>query len=98
MPRRVVLSRRVRNWVDIETEYLAARSPAAAQRLRERVAPAQQLLADHPRVGRRGSAAETRRLVMVPFVMTYREIGSDIVIVDIRHSRQAERPIANNTR
>jgi plasmid stabilization system protein ParE len=98
MPRRVVLSRRVRNWVDIETEYLAARSPAAAQRLRERVAAAQQLLGDHPRVGRRGGAAGTRRLVMVPYVMTYREIGSDIVIVDIRHSRQAERPLLNNTR
>ena len=97
MPRRVVLSRRVRNWVDIETEYLAARSPAAAQRLRERVASALQLLGAHPRVGRRGSAAGTRRLVMVPYVMTYREIGSDIVIVDIRHSRQAERPIPNNT-
>ena len=97
MPRRVVLSRRVRNWVDIETEYLAERSPAAAQRLRERIARAQQQLADHPRIGRRGSAAGTRRLVMVPYVMTYREIGTDIVIVDIRHGRQAERPVPDTT-
>src|SRR5437763_17163576 len=97
MPRRVLLSRRVRNWVDIEAEYLVARSSAAAQRFRERVASAQQLLGDYPRVGRRGSAAGTRRLVMVPYIMTYREIGADIVIVDIRHSRQAERLIPNNT-
>jgi len=34
---------------------------------------------------------------MVPYVMTYREIGADIVIVDIRHGRQADRPIPNNT-
>jgi plasmid stabilization system protein ParE len=97
MPRRVVLSRRVRNWVDIETEYLAARSPAAARRLRDRITRAQQLLADHPRIGRPGSAAGSRRLVMVPYVITYREIGTDIVIVDIRHSRQAERPVPGDT-
>jgi len=27
--------------------------------------------------------------------MTYREIGADSVIVDIRHGRQADRPIPN---
>ena len=97
MPRRVVLSRRVSNWVDIEAEYLAAHSPAAARRLHELIASAQRLLSDHPRVGRRGNAAGTRRLVIVPYVMTYRKIGSDIVIVDIRHSRQAERPIPDST-
>ena len=97
MPRRVLLSRRVRNWVDIEAEYLVAQSPAAARRLRERIVSAQQILADHPRIGRRGRAVATRRLVMLPYVMTYREIGPDIVIVDIRHSRQAERPIPDST-
>jgi plasmid stabilization system protein ParE len=96
MPRRVLLSRRVRNWIDIEAEYLVARGPAAAQRLRDRIVSAQQLLADHPRIGRRGNATGTRRVIMVPYVMTYREIGPDIVIVDIRHSRQAERPIPDN--
>lgn len=97
MPRRVLLSRRVRNWIDLETEYLAGRSPAAAQQLRERVASAQRMLADHPRIRRRGTAAGTRRLVVVPYVMTYREIGPDIVIVDTRHSRQVERPVPDNT-
>jgi plasmid stabilization system protein ParE len=93
MPRRVLLSRRVRNWVDVEAEYLVTRSPVAALQLRARIASGQQLLADHPHIGRRGTTAGTRRLVIVPYVMTYREIGPDIVIVDIRHSRQAERPI-----
>jgi len=74
-----------------------AQSPAAARQLRERIVSAQQILADHPRIGRRGRAVATRRLVMLPYVMTYREIGPDIVIVDIRHSRQAERPIPDST-
>jgi plasmid stabilization system protein ParE len=98
MPRRVLLSLRVRHWVDLETEYLATRGPAVARRLHERIASAQRLLADHPRIGRRGTAAGTRRLVIVPYVVTYREIGPDIVIVDIRHSRQAERPVPDTTR
>jgi toxin ParE1/3/4 len=91
MPRRVVLSRRVRNWIDLEVEYLSSRNPTALRRLRERISSAQQILSEHPRIGRRGNVPGTRRLVMVPYVMTYREIRPDIVIVDVRHSRQAER-------
>jgi hypothetical protein len=33
---------------------------------------------------------------MILYVLTYREIGSDIVIVDIRQGRQAERPTPSN--
>jgi plasmid stabilization system protein ParE len=97
MPRRVLLSRRVQNWVEVEAEYLAARSRAAALRFRERIASAQRLIADHPRIGRRGTTAGTRRLVVIPYLMTYREIGRDIVIVDIRHGRQAERSTPEST-
>ena len=93
MPRRVLLSRGVRNWIDLQVEYLSSRNPAPARRLREHIASAQQMLGEHPHIGRRGNAPGTRRLVMAPYVMTYREIGPDIVIVDIRHGRQAERPI-----
>jgi plasmid stabilization system protein ParE len=93
MPRRILLSRRVRNWVDIETEYLAVRSATAAGRLRERIASAQRLLADFPHVGTQGDAVGTRRFVITPYVLTYREVGPDVGIVGIRHSRQAERPI-----
>jgi toxin ParE1/3/4 len=93
MPYRVVLSRRVRNWVEIEAEDLAACSPAAARRFRERLASARRLLADHPHAGRPGNVSGTRRLVIVPYVITYRENTPNIVILDIRHSRQAERLI-----
>jgi plasmid stabilization system protein ParE len=97
MPHRVLLSRRVRNWLDVETDYLAARSPAAAQRLRERIASVQRLLADFPRAGTQAHGAGTRRFVIAPYVLTYREIGPDVIIVDIRHSRQAERPVPDET-
>jgi len=93
MPRRVVLSRRVRNWLDLENEYLASHGPAAVRHLREIIDRAQRLLGDFPQGGRRGQTPGTRRLVVAPYVLTYREIGRGVVIVDIRHSRQAERPI-----
>jgi hypothetical protein len=34
---------------------------------------------------------------VTPYVVTYREKDGDIEIMDIRHSRQAERPIPGNT-
>lgn len=97
MPRRVVLSRRVRNWIDLQVEYLSPRNPSGLRRLRERISSAQKMRSEHPRIGRHGNVPGTRRLVIVPYVMTYRETGPDIVIFDIRHSRQAERPTPDDT-
>lgn len=87
---RVVLTRRVRSWVELQAEALAERNPSAAQRFRERMATAWRLLADHPRAGRPGLVSGTRRLVILPYVITYREAAASIVILDIRHGRQAE--------
>jgi plasmid stabilization system protein ParE len=55
------------------------------------------MLSEHPRIGSRATAPGSRRLVVAPYVVTYRERGSDIEIMDIRHSRQAERPIPADT-
>jgi plasmid stabilization system protein ParE len=55
------------------------------------------MLSEHPRIGSRAAAPGNRRLVVAPYVVTYRERGSDIGIMDIRHGRQAEPPIPNNT-
>ena len=96
MPR-VILAPRARRWLHAELAYLADIHPSAARRLRERVATARRLLSEHPRIGRPGTAAGTRRLVVPPYVVTYREKGGDIEISDIRHSRQAERPIPHST-
>jgi plasmid stabilization system protein ParE len=66
---------------------------AAVRHLREIIERARCLLGDFPQTGRRGQTPGTRRLVVAPYILTYRELGGDVVLVDIRHSRQAERPI-----
>jgi plasmid stabilization system protein ParE len=93
MPRRVVYSRRAQNWIDAETEYLLVRSPRAARRFLDRLTRMERLLAEHPQAGRRHPVVGVRQLVVAPYVLRYREIGTDIAIVDIRHGRQQERPI-----
>jgi len=76
---------------------VAERNPAAARRLRERIAAAQQQLADFPQSAPRAASPGTRRLVVAPYVLTYRERGTVVEIIDVRHSRQAERPIPDDT-
>ena len=79
-----------------ELAYLAEVHPPAISRLRERLATARRMLSEHPRIGSRSAALGTRRLAVLPYVVTYREKGSDIEIMDIRHGRQAERPIPDD--
>jgi plasmid stabilization system protein ParE len=97
MPRHVAFVRRARRQLNAQLAYLAERSPAAARRLRESIATAQQRLADFPRSAPRATAPGTRRLVVGPFILTYRERGSQIEILDFRHGRQAERPVPDES-
>jgi plasmid stabilization system protein ParE len=89
----VVFVRRARRQLNAQIAYVAERNPAAAQRLRERIAAAQRQLADFPRSAPRGALPGTRRLVVAPYVLTYRERGTVVEVIDIRHGRQAEHPI-----
>jgi plasmid stabilization system protein ParE len=93
MPRQVAFVRRARRQLIAQLTYLTERNPAAAHRLRERIAAAQQQLTEIPQSAPRATAPGTRRFVVAPSVLTYRERGADIEIVDFRHGRQAERPI-----
>jgi plasmid stabilization system protein ParE len=97
MPRHVVFVRRARRQLNAQLAYLAERNPLAARRLRERIATAQQQLADFPQSAPRATAPGTRRLMVAPYVLTYRERGADVEILDFRHGRQAERPIPEET-
>ena len=92
MPR-VILAPRVRRWLNSELSYLADGGPTAVSRLRERIGTVRRLLSEFPRLGAPGTAPGTRRLVVPPYVVLYREKAGEIEIIDIRHSRQAERPI-----
>jgi toxin ParE1/3/4 len=97
MPHRVVFVRRARRQLNAQIAYVAERNPAAAQRLRERVAAARQQLADFPQSAPRADSPGTRRLVVAPYVLTYRERGAVVEIIDVRHGRQAERPIPDES-
>jgi plasmid stabilization system protein ParE len=89
MARRVLLSARAQTWLHREVAYLAERSPAAARRLLERIEEARGQLSAFPRSGRPGLVPGTRRLVVTPYVLTYRERSENLEIIDIRHGRQA---------
>ncbi len=94
MPGQVVFALRVRRWLRDELSYLAERSPAAERRLHERVATMTRLLGEYPRIGVAATKPGMRRLVISPYVVTYRQVGDNLIeIIDMRHSRQAERPI-----
>jgi plasmid stabilization system protein ParE len=92
MPR-VVLAPRARRWLHAELAYLTDVRPAAISRLRERIGTARRLLSEYPQVGSRAALPGARRLVVLPYVLTYREKEGRVEIMDIRHSSQAERPI-----
>ena len=97
MRHRVVFVRRARRQLNAQIAYVAERNPAAAQRLRVRIAAAQQQLADFPQSAPRADSPGTRRLVVAHYVLTYRQRGTLVEIIDVRHSRQAERPIPDDT-
>jgi plasmid stabilization system protein ParE len=87
MARRVLLSTRTQRWLHREVAYLAERSVPAARRLLGRIEDARRRLAAFPRSGRPGLVPGSRRLVVGSYVLTYRERGADLEIIDIRHGR-----------
>jgi plasmid stabilization system protein ParE len=89
MPRRVIFAPRALRQFNAQLAYLADRSPAAGRRLISRIDAARWQLADFPRSAPRAAAPGTRRLIVAPYVLTYREHGSVIEITDFRHGRQA---------
>jgi plasmid stabilization system protein ParE len=89
MPRRVIFAPRALRQFNAQLAYLADRNPVAGRRLISRIDAARRQLADFPRNAPRASAPGTRRLIVAPYVLTYREHGSVIEIIDFRHGRQA---------
>jgi plasmid stabilization system protein ParE len=70
-------------------DYLNERNPAAGRRLTERFEAVYGQLADFPQSGARGRAPGTRRLIVTPYILTYREISAELLeIIDIRHGRR----------
>jgi toxin ParE1/3/4 len=88
MPYRVAFVTRARRQLNAQTAYLIDRNPVAAQRLLQRVDDARRQLADFPRSGPPAVTPGLRRLILAPYVLTYRIQGSVVEILDFRHERQ----------
>ena len=83
---------RARLQLRVALEYLSKRNPTAAQNLAHRLDRAYRQLADFPLSGPPGLTSGTRRLVVAPYVLTYRDTPTGIEILDIRHGRQRPAP------
>jgi toxin ParE1/3/4 len=89
MPHRVAFVLRARRQLNTQIAYLAARNPAASQRLLQRIADARQQLADFPQSGPPAVTPGLRRLIVAPYVLTYRIRGTVVEVLDFRHGRQS---------
>jgi toxin ParE1/3/4 len=70
--------------------YVAADDPDAAQRVRDAIVQAVELLATFPDRGRPGRRAGTRELVITgyPYIVVYRVGQSHITVLRVWHGRQ----------
>src|SRR5262249_3123895 len=88
MAQRVFASSRARLQIAAIVDYLNEHRPSAGRRLLARLSTAYQQLANFPLSGPRGPVPGTRRLVVTPYILTYRITPAGIEILDIRHGRQ----------
>lgn len=74
--------------LDHAYNYIAARSPAGACAVMERVESALKALKDHPEMGRPGRVEETRELVIprTPFIIAYRLFKKRLDILAFIHA------------
>jgi plasmid stabilization system protein ParE len=73
-------------------DYIEARSPQGAERVKRRLKAAVDLLADFPESGRATNRGDLRRLVAnpYPYVIFYRTDAIGVVLHGVRHT--ARRP------
>ncbi len=71
-------------------DYIARDSPAAVDRVTERLRTAENILIAHPAIGRAGRIAGTRELAMadVRYIIAYRVTETSVEILTIIHTWQ----------
>lgn len=77
-------------WLRDEIAYLAEHSPAAADKVVDRLRLVRRTLADNPRMGQLGQIPDTRRVVIGSYILTTRARGAVVEIAAIRHARQRD--------
>lgn len=73
-----------------ELGYLDAKSEPAADRFRAMLEAAEARLAQYPQIGPATRVRGVRRLVLAPYIFTYRRLADAIEVVSIRHGRQRD--------
>ena len=73
--------------LDAILDYIAARSPHGAERVKARLLGLAGFIQDQPRSGRKTSEAGLRRIVATPYpyVVFYEVKDDEVVIVGVRH-------------
>ena len=73
--------------------FIQAKNPAAATRAAGRIKEAVLVLLDNPEVGRTVEDEPLCREIIIPFgrgnyALRYREVGSKIIVVRVKHNRE----------
>jgi len=69
-------------------EYVSARDPSAARRLRNDIMAAAATTAEHPYLYRPGRVAGTRELVAHPNDIVVYQVGDRVEVLNVLHARQ----------
>jgi plasmid stabilization system protein ParE len=73
-----------------EIAYLTKQNPLAARRVARLFDSARQRIARHPLIGPKGDLADTRIVVVGPYIVTLKVRDGEVEIGAIRHGRQAD--------
>jgi toxin ParE1/3/4 len=69
--------------------YIGHFNPTAARRMAERLVAAADSLADFPERGRPIGSGRRELIIVHPYVIRYRVLGDQVLVLRIRHGRQA---------
>jgi toxin ParE1/3/4 len=85
---KVRFSARAIEQISDALDYVAAKSPQGAARIRDRLVEMAALLEGHPHAGHKTTRPRIRRLVATPYpyLIDYRVAGGEIVILRFRHA------------
>ena len=86
-PRLAWLSPKAATWLKAEIRYIAQQNPEAAEKIAERLRAARISLAQHALLGRIGEIPGTRRLIIGPYILTYRVRAQTVEVWAIGHAR-----------
>lgn len=73
-----------------EIAYLTKQNPVAAGRIARLFDAARERIARHPLIGPKGDLADTRIVIVGPYIMTLMIRNGEVEIGAIRHGRQAD--------